>query len=247
VWITEDFTRSNVYAPADHQPTDYPDLAMEVPATSEQVVRWQAAARAWAQAQAEMRDLYKAAEAVEVAVEQTMEEAERVLGAEADRDAAILHLMTEAEKDAQDGIREWVTVTRRAESQSNNLRHRPRARILGRTIHHAHCKTLGRVQEPSTVARPVRLPVAAAELATGRTYWDGDVKVHAQCAGAVRLAADLLCPARSPESDARCVLPNTREAHEAGHASGYVLSGRSVWATTPEDDVRWATTTEETR
>lgn len=50
------------------------------------------------------------------------------------------------------------------------------------------------------------------------------------------------CPARSPETGARCALPDTWRAHDAAqgcHESEIVDSTRAVWAPTWKDLKRW--------
>lgn len=50
------------------------------------------------------------------------------------------------------------------------------------------------------------------------------------------------CPARSPETDSRCALPDTWRAHEAAqgcHESTIVGSVRAVWPRTLQDVKRW--------
>lgn len=48
------------------------------------------------------------------------------------------------------------------------------------------------------------------------------------------------CPARSPESDSPCALPDVPEAHRKGHESYRTAGSRAVWATTEADRQRWA-------
>lgn len=50
----------------------------------------------------------------------------------------------------------------------------------------------------------------------------------------------MTCPSLSPESRSQCVLPDTAEAHAAGHESA-VTNGvvRVVWAPTTADAIRW--------
>lgn len=50
----------------------------------------------------------------------------------------------------------------------------------------------------------------------------------------------MTCPSVSPEKRLPCVLPDTAEAHDAGHESAWVDGSRSSWPTTLLERYRWA-------
>jgi hypothetical protein len=66
--------------------------------------------------------------------------------------------------------------------------------------------------------------------------------VSARAEGARQEKRARTCPARSPETDSRCALPDTWRAHDAAqgcHESAIVDSSRAVWPARMHDYQRW--------
>lgn len=127
------------------------ETACEVPATSEDVVRWQAAARAWKQAQEEMQARYAESAAIEAAVEAIADELaseEYEKDAQERRHAA---LVREGLADQIDGPREWLLCARTRANGS----------VRGYTVHHSSCGV------PKSRPEPVRIPTVARVVAEG--------------------------------------------------------------------------------
>lgn len=115
---------------------------LSVYATSDQVVRWEGARRAWDAAQAEMRALYQAAEQLADAVYQIEEDQENAEWEKQRLEIEAERAIQEAEAEAQYGPRQWVRVD--LEKMTNPTARWPKWKVYKRTVHHADCKAYRR-------------------------------------------------------------------------------------------------------
>jgi hypothetical protein len=161
-----DLVPRSTYEPLEvhEEATDY---GLGVYATSEQVVRWQAAQRAYDAAQAEMRALYEEAEQMVTLAEEIKEDQEAAEREQERLEWEAKRAVEEAEAEVQYGPRQWVRLD--LEKMTNPTARWPKWKVYKRTVHHADCKAYRRRLSEHTdpYDGAVRTPEATRWFAQG--------------------------------------------------------------------------------
>jgi hypothetical protein len=139
----------DVYEPVEETDADVETCAFVV-ATSEQFLRWQAANKAFEQAQQEMGELFTTYFNDQANAEQAAWDAEETLREEEAAAAEAERVAKEAALDAEYGPRAWLSISR---SEGRNIRY---------TIHHVDCR-FAKADDYDRRTRALRLPEAIKE------------------------------------------------------------------------------------
>lgn len=164
--------------------------AVEVAATSEQVVRWEGARVAWQAAQAEMRALYNEVIAAKDAAEDAAIAEQDAADAARAAANAVLAAAEEAAADEKDGPREWVLFGRTRWVG----RFRDQQVTAGHTVHHIACPVVAQWVEDQGAAQRMRRPEAEAVLRKSTRYREAPTRACKKCAKA-------LIPEPAPEAE----------------------------------------------
>lgn len=140
IWLDQELARRDVYV-VHEEPVQY---AYEVMATSEQVVRWQGAWKAWEAAQAEMSALWNQAQEIADTIEKVEEHLEDEEWEKQKQDSLALARMAEAEAEREHGPRQWVLVDLRKETNPGGWK--SREVVYARRVHHKDCPVFLKVK-----------------------------------------------------------------------------------------------------
>lgn len=168
---------------------------LDVPATLEEVDRWRSAERLWLRAQQEMRERYREAEQIQMAVDAVEEDLMKQEADKANQERSNVSAAREGLADQLDGSREWYVHQRVQEREGRGFR--VHQYTVGWTIHHHACGIARRALEhdPSSFRdrQLYRLPEVAEKLLRG---FYGTVSLNTKpiktcrCAERVKLAAE---------------------------------------------------------
>lgn len=169
----------------------------EVPASDEEVERWESAHRLWLRAQQEMQAKFQEASAIEDAVSAIEEELADREYEKQEQERRAAQATQEALADQLDGPREWMVHTRHRETDRGALK------TVGYTVHHQTCGVLQRaLQGPHatfTDRRPHRMPELASLVLRG--FYDGRPIKTCRCARRMQEAAESLRREQAIEAD----------------------------------------------
>lgn len=187
VWVDDVVAPTYTYAVFE-EPNG---TAMEVLATSEQVVRWQGAQRAWEAAQAEMKALYKESSDIADAVEAVEEHLADEEWAKQKQDNEALEAIAEAEAEAEHGPRQWALVSLFKDNGARTMRN-ARSVCYARRVHRKDCPVYVRLMQGDSestssaegwLGKFERTPEALSWLRKPPMYREPKVEACKRCCG----------------------------------------------------------------